>query len=341
MITGETGSGKTQAIKALLRDLRARDVPALVLDFKDDYSQRDYVDVEELTVHDASLGGLSFNPMTPPTDPQTGRVNVVNHVHQFSEIVKRIYSLGDQQVYKFREALKDVYTRHGVALQPFTPSDSQSYPPFDAIHEVLAQKRDNDALLGRLSPIFDLSLFAANPDVSSFADLIERSSVVRLSQLPGDEVKNAVAEFFLMALYNNRIRRQHPHVLESLLVLDEAWRLTKSPFLEPLMREGRALGLGVVIATQFPGDLPPHVAGSTATKLFFSQTKSDHVREVQRALVGKTSGVDAEHVAAALRELPPLTCFVQSSQYQPSVRTAISPYYARVAHRDAGESSMS
>ena len=33
---GETGSGKTQATKALLADMRPFNVPALILDFKDD-----------------------------------------------------------------------------------------------------------------------------------------------------------------------------------------------------------------------------------------------------------------------------------------------------------------
>ena len=55
--------------------------------------------------------------------------------------------------------------------------------------------------------------------------------------------------------------------------LDEAWRLVHSPYLVPLMREGRAFGLGVIIATQFPKDLPAEIAGSAATKLFFSQTR--------------------------------------------------------------------
>jgi len=40
---------------------------------------------------------------------------------------------------------------------------------------------------------------------------------------------------------------------------------------------------GVLIASQFPTDLPAAVAGSTATKLFFSQTN------VEQLLLGKQS----------------------------------------------------
>jgi hypothetical protein len=328
-ITGETGSGKTQATKALLRDLVPLGLPALILDFKDDYSQVDYVETEGLRLYDASFGGLPFNPMTPPIDPRSGRASPINHIHQLSEIVKRIYRLGDQQAFHLREAMKETYTIQGVALQPFVPAEGQVYLPFEATRDVL-QREGHDALLGRLSPVFDLGLFAATEETTALVDLLTEAAVIRLSQLPGDEVKNAVAEFLLMALYNHLIRQAQPRALRRLLVLDEAWRLVQSPFLEPLMREGRAFGLGVIIATQYPKDLPDTVAGATATKLFFSQTQSDQIREIQRTLVGKTSGSEAEHVASAVRSMPPLTCLAVNAQLSPYMRVDVRPYYERV-----------
>lgn len=330
LITGETGSGKTQATKALIRDLRLHDVPALILDFKDDYSQPGYAEEEGFTVYDASMGELAFDPMVPPFDPHTGRMAVMNHVYALGEIIKRIYSLGDQQANRMREALKTVYLKAGIGLQAYMPDPMPTFPPFDQLKDILAAGKDNETLLGRLSPIFDLGLFSAARGQRGFGEIAKQPTVIRLSQLPGDETKNAVAEFFLMALYNYLVRQPHPHALRQLLVLDEAWRLVKSPFLQPLMREGRAFGLGVIVATQFPKDMPDEVSGSTATKLYFSQTKPDNVREVQRALIGKTSGPDADHLGAAIRELPPLTCYLQNGQYQPHARTAVHPYYARV-----------
>jgi hypothetical protein len=328
MITGETGSGKTQATKAILADLRPFNVPSLILDFKDDYSEPAYAETEGFNVYDPSEQSLPFNPLAPAVD-RSGRVNPTHHVHQLTDIIKRIYRLGDQQAYRLREAMKTAYENAGISTRTFVPQPTQAYPAFEAVQHELAGDKDSQALLGRMSPIFDLELFSSGAQVTDFASVAEQSTVIRLAQLPGDEVKNSVAEFFLMALYNYLIRQPQAHKLARLAVLDEAWRLVESPFLEPLMREGRAFGLGVVIASQFPTDLPTAVAGSTATKLYFSQTNVEQVRDIQRTILGKTSGAEADHLASIMRGLPPLTCVLYSKQFSRFVRVAINPYYER------------
>jgi len=330
MITGETGSGKTQATKAILADLSRFGVPAMILDFKDDYADSTYADAEGLRVYDPAYEPLPFNPLAPAIDRRTGRVNPVHHMHELSGIVRRIYGLGEQQAYRLREAIKRAYEFVGVEMGAFVPTHEQVYPTFEDVRAQLLEDKAAETVLGRMSPIFDLGLFATGSD-TDFASMMAVGTVVRLGQLPGDETKNSVAEFFLMGLYNYLIRQPQTHQLGRLLVLDEAWRLVQSPFLTPLMREGRAFGLGVLIATQFPRDLPETVSGSTATKVFFSQTQLEQIREVQRTVAGKTSGPEADHVAAIEKGLSPLTCILHSKQFTPFARVTIRPYFERQA----------
>ena len=328
-LTGETGTGKTQATKAILSELLPRGIPALILDFKDDYAKPDYAAAEGFTVHDASFGALPFNPMVPPIDQMTGRVNPTAHLHELANMLQRIYGLGDQQAFALREAMKETYAISGVGTKPFVPELSQQYLPFEAIKDVLEREKST-TLLGRLSPVFDLGVFSEGDAAQTLSEVLETSTVIRLSQLPGDQVKNAVAEFFLMAMHSYLMRREQPHALRQVLVLDEAWRLVSSRFLKPLMLEGRAFGLGVIVATQFPRQLPEEISGSTATRLFFGQTKAEQIREIQRTLVGKTSGPDADNIAQVVRSLEPLECVMQNAQHPPWVRVKVAPYYARL-----------
>lgn len=328
-ITGESGSGKTQAIKAIVSELGKQGLPALILDFKDDYSDESFTAAEKFRVYDASFESLPFNPLTPPSDRRQNLIKPSQHIYQVENIIKRIYRLGDQQAYRLREAMKQAYQAAGISLQPSALSAGTRFPAFDKVQEQLLDEKGNESLLGRLSPIFDLGLFRTDAEQSNLDEFLKGSAVIRLGQLPSDEVKNSVAEFFLMALYNHLIRQPQTHTLGHLLVLDEAWRVVESPFLTPLMREGRAFGLGVVIGSQFPRDLPEAVRGSTATRLFFSQGQVEQIREIQRTIVGKTSGPEADHVAGMVRSLTPLSCVINSTQYTPFARLTILAYFQR------------
>lgn len=317
-ITGESGSGKTQGMKNLMAELSAFGIHSLALDFKDDYADSEYAKREGFSVYDPTHNPLPLNPLVPSADPQTGQVNKVFHAYQVAEIVARIYGLGEVQAFRLREAIKAVYESHPDA-----------YPTFDDVRDYLAVNKENRELLGRLSPMFDFGFFS-DAKATEFGRIVDGgNTTVRLGQLPSNEVKNSVAEFFLMALYNHLIRKSQVHTLRQILVLDEAWRVVNSPFLEPLMREGRAFGLGVFVATQFPTDLPLAVSGSTATQLFFSQSNPDQIRQIEETISGHTSGLVADSIGDIVRDMPPLHCVVFNKQYSPYVEVKARAYFER------------
>lgn len=69
-----------------------------------------------------------------------------------------------------------------------------------------------------------------------------------------------------------------------LIVVDDAWRIVKHRFVVELVREGRSRGIGVVVATQDPGDLPQEFLENTHTFLIFGSTNEDYIEKVESVI---------------------------------------------------------
>jgi DNA helicase HerA-like ATPase len=108
--------------------------------------------------------------------------------------------------------------------------------------------------------------------------------------LPTDEVKAALAEIIIIQLHGYALRGEQPRQLKRMMIFDEAHRVRDSRRLETLAREGRAFGVGIVIGTQFPGDIPETMAGNLATQLFLMNNQAQHRRYVVKQVFGTTSG---------------------------------------------------
>jgi hypothetical protein len=55
--------------------------------------------------------------LTPPIDQRQNLINPSSHIHQVSDIIKRIYGLGDQQAFRLRKAMKRAYEGAGISLR--------------------------------------------------------------------------------------------------------------------------------------------------------------------------------------------------------------------------------
>jgi DNA helicase HerA-like ATPase len=174
-----------------------------------------------------------------------------------------------------------------------------------------------------------LGLFPTSFDQRfSFENFINKRVCLNLKDLPTDEIKTALAEIIIIQLHGYALRGDQPRRLRRMIVFDEAHRVKSSVRLQTLAREGRAFGIGIVIGTQFPGDIPETMAGNLATQLFLMNNQADHRRFVVQQMCGTTSGGKARELLEELRSLKPFEGLFANAHYD-GVLLTILPHHAR------------
>ena len=271
MVTGSSGMGKTQLLKSVILQLRSQGILTIVLDFKNDYaSDEKFCEAAELERIFVRFDGLPYNPLIPPLirHPATREefISVSSQVQGLSATLRATYGLGVQQENCLKDAMRLAYSAKGIDPHRDQPKDkNQEYPDFS---EVGAALKEADAkAYARLDPLFDLDLFRPAFSATPFDDLLGSATVLDLSQLPNDQVKEALARIFIISAHAYYSSEGHSAAARQFFVFDEAHRMKDEEKLLQFVRECRAYGVGVLLSSQMPGDFKPEVSAQLATKL--------------------------------------------------------------------------
>lgn len=325
-IVGSAGTGKTQTMKAVLRDLANEGVPYVVFDFKNDYVPTESSTFEFGSIID--LSQISVNPLEID-----GSNSPKDQKYQVSDIIDLVYSIGDRQVAHIREAIRLSYLDKGISeedkstWQKPTPTfkDLQRNLQNLAGEGLRAEKDSIQGIFARLDPIFDYGIFSAKT-VIPFEQLTKGRSIVKLGVLPNDNLKAVVCEFMLRKFRYYLYTLPESRDPRLFIVIDEAHRLKyeREASAGQLLKEARSKGVGLILATQDPVDFTHVVYNNIGGILSLCLTEPTYAKTVAEHLGGKVGWQDIKNGLSSK-----FSAYVKFSSHPDAIRFRVTPFYER------------
>ena len=283
-ILGMTGSGKSTTAGAIVRQVAEAGLPALVLDWHNEYGQ--IVSGVGGKVLAPGRDEFSINPLEvgPGSDP-------VEHVAMVSDIFSDIYHFTHPQAYMFRNALQKRLNETSAEEVPTITSlvkTIEAYP--------LRSAYDNEtkvALLRRLVPLTQgqpgKALSGSGP--LRLDELLGTTVCVELGHMRDIQSRGVFSDVLLKMVYEEKVRRKGN--LDHLTVVEEARNLAPSrrpedpPTVgERMVSELRKFGEAMLFVAQFPTHVASEIVKNSGTKIVHRLAWPDDV-----SLVGDSLGL--------------------------------------------------
>jgi len=326
MITGSSGTGKTQFLKYIICKIREQEKNILVLDLKNDFaSDTKFCEKSSMERCFVTFDGLPYNPLIPYPiiHPVTGAryIQCSQHIAGIASVLKQTYGLGAQQQAAVKNAIIAAFNSEGIQTIGSIPyTDDQHFPDFSDVGALLEQ--DNPSAYHRLDPLFTLGLFPEKSRNQSFYALVNRSSILDLSQIPSNEIKNALAQLIVLSAHAYYNAQPQSGIIRQVLVFDEGHRVLSSEYMAQLVRECRAYGVGVILSSQYPSDFPGEISASLETKVIHGNGSDiEKVKSIAQLL--NCDGRDGD-----IASLERFQAFVNNHHYPKTlIRTMNYPSY--------------
>lgn len=288
MILGASGSGKTETLKAITKQIHDYGVPCLIFDFHGDIVIPGPTDC--LLSH-GSGSDFGINPMElDSTDPADGGVYAQISI-LLGMLKSCIPSLGHRQWRVIKDVMNETYAQAG-----FTDADDSTWhkkpPTFKTVLQLLERKRNDeeittsqkniiDSAHDAVANVFEHPIFARTTQLS-IEDLLDRSHRLNLKHLD-EKIQFVVADTLLRKLARAlRSKGNIPVYPKSdrerfrlFVVIDEAKRVTmggkgrdsSQEIMNTLATEYRKFGLGMILASQMSDHFGYETKGQIATRL--------------------------------------------------------------------------
>jgi energy-coupling factor transporter ATP-binding protein EcfA2 len=319
LITGSTGSGKSNTVYQLLNELHQDEIPFLVVEpakgeYKDVFGNWDDVNVYSTNPNIAPL--INLNPFKFPES-----IHVLEHVDGLVEIISVCWPMYDAMPAFFKEAILKSYEEVGWDLGSSTfEVDEVEYPDFEILAEQLEKLIDDTdysaeikgnytgALTTRVRSLtVGLNKFIFTNEQTPYEKLFDENCILDISRVKSSETKALIMGLMVYILNEYRVDQKSENNvgLKHVTVLEEAHNLLKNTsaggvsdligksveMLTNTIAEIRTYGEGFIIVDQSPSSVDIAAIKNTNTKIVLRTPEAN-----DREAVGRSMGLTPDQV---------------------------------------------
>ena len=285
-IFGESGSGKSNLCKLILKKLGSDGIPFVLFDPHNEYTESAMDFGAE--VYDAKYSGINLFDVE-------GR-----DASELAGMLKRIFGLGEIQGYELGKCINYVYKK--ATMDGATPDIYSLFGSFRAFRTVAKSSTEKNVLFSlehRLSPLFALGA-TRNVNVG---ELIKKRSVFAMESLHTSEAQSTYVELFLKKIYSAMLETEKSSRVKFYVVIDEAEKLQDSVTIERLVEEGRKYGFGIILISQSAKAITKSVRSNASTFFVFYQREPEELNYLANLIAGGNELDRFLEVKKAIREL--------------------------------------
>ncbi|RKX91121.1 MAG: hypothetical protein DRP84_12120 [Spirochaetes bacterium] len=294
LITGMTGTGKTNLSFHLLRQLKKHNRPFLVFDWKKNYRNlKQLPEFKDLKIINLTSEGemFKFNPLIPPQ-----KVNPKHWMTLLVDVIKHAFFVSHGVEYFFRKGLDYLYEQFGIF------EGKNKYPTFRDLEKVLQKEfvRGREMLwmssakrvLASLTFSGLLGDIINTREQQPIEELLNKDVIIELDNLATIE-RIFFIEALLLWIYHYRKTQSKREEFKHAIIIEEAHHIVSSKkeyefgeetIIETIIRMIREFGESIIIIDQEPGKLSNSILANTLCKISFNLGNGKDVSTISRAM---------------------------------------------------------
>ena len=272
-ILGRSGAGKTNLGFLILQQLKQKNKPFLLFDWKRNYrdllSLPEFKDVEVYTIG-RNTAPFTFNPLIPPqgTDPKTW-------LKKLNQVMAHSYCLGNGCLFLLQQAVDAVYEEAGVY-----DSTVEQWPTFN---DVLKKARNMDtrgresgwlsSTLRALSTLCfgDMGRLVNSSNNKTIDHILDKNVILELDALTQSD-KTFFIQSALLYLHHKRMTEERREDFKHAIIIEEAHHILSDErrslvggqsVMDIIFREIREFGEGLILLDQHPSKISLYALGNT------------------------------------------------------------------------------